>query len=81
VSETGGGLIGLVLGAAGMGMTPEQLQGLMQDVVALELPEVQAQGRALSELDAALVVIAGDPVALVPQLEAAGFTPQVLPAE
>ncbi len=81
VGETGGGLIGLVMGAAGMGMTPEQLQGLMQDVVALELPDVQAQGRALSELAAALVVIAGDPAALVPQLEAAGFTPQVLPAE
>ncbi len=64
-----------------MGMTPEQLQGLMQDVVTLELPAVQEQGRALSTLDAALVVIAGDPSSLVPQLEAAGFTPQVLPAE
>lgn len=81
VGETGGGLMGLVLGAAGMGMTPEQVQGLMEDVVALQLPDVQTQGRALSELDDALVVIAGDPAALVPQLEAAGFTPQMLPAE
>lgn len=81
VSETGSGLMGLVLSAAGMGMTPEQLQGLMQDVVTLQLPAVQSQGRALSGLDAALVVIAGDPAALVPQLEAAGFAPQVLSAE
>jgi predicted Zn-dependent peptidase len=81
VSETGGGLMGLVLGAAGMGMTPEQLQGLMEEVVALRLPDVQAEGRALSGLNNALVMIAGDPATLVPQLQAAGFAPQVLPAD
>jgi predicted Zn-dependent peptidase len=81
VGETGGGLMSLVLGSAGMGMTPEQVQGLMEDIVALQLPDVQAQSTALSGLDAAIVVIGGDPATLVPQLEAAGFAPQVLPAE
>jgi hypothetical protein len=64
-----------------MGMTPEQVQGLMEDIVALKLPDVQAEGRALADLDAAVVVIGGDPAALVPQLEAAGFKPEVLPAD
>jgi len=81
VGETGGGLMGLVLSSEGMGMTPEQVQGLMEDIVALKLPDVQAEGKALAGLDTALVVIGGDPEALVPQLEAAGFEPEVLPAE
>jgi predicted Zn-dependent peptidase len=81
VGETGGGLMGLVVSSEGMGMTPEQVQGLMEDIVALKLPDVQAEGRALADLDAAVVVIGGDPAALVPQLEAAGFKPEVLPAD
>jgi predicted Zn-dependent peptidase len=81
VGETGSGLMGLVLSSEGVGMTPEQVQGLMEDIVALKLPDVQAEAKALSGLDTALVVIGGDPGTLVPQLEAAGFTPEVLPAE
>jgi len=81
VGETGGGMMGLVVSSEGMGMTPEQVQGLMEDIVALKLPEVQEEGRALSDLKAAVVVIGGDPASLVPQLEAAGFAPEVLPAD
>lgn len=81
VGETGGGLMGLVLSSEGMGMTPEQVQGLMEDIVALKLPDVQAEGKALAGLDAAVVVIGGDPATLVPQLTAAGFAPEVLPAD
>ncbi len=81
VGETGGGLMGLVVSSAGMGMTPEQVQGLMEDIVALELPQVQAVANSLAGLDAAMVVIGGDPELLVPQLTAAGFAPQVLPAD
>jgi len=81
VGETGGGLMQLVVSSEGIGMTPEQFQGLMDDIVALTLPEVQAEAEALSGLDSAVVVIGGDPAALVPQLEAAGFEPEVLPAE
>jgi predicted Zn-dependent peptidase len=81
VGETGGGLMGLVLSSEGMGMTPEQVQGLLEDIVALKLPDVQAEGNALASLDSAVVVIGGDPAALVPQLTAAGFKPEVLPAE
>jgi predicted Zn-dependent peptidase len=81
VGETGGGLMGLVVSSEGMGMTPEQVQGLMEDIVALQLPDVREVGMALSGLDAAMVVIGGDPEMLVPQLQAAGFTPEVLPAD
>jgi predicted Zn-dependent peptidase len=81
VGETGVGLIRLVVSSEGVGMTPEQSQDLMDDIVALRLPDVQAEAKALSELDRAVVVIGGDPAALVPQLEAAGFRPEVLPAE
>jgi len=81
VGETGSGLMGLVLSSEGMGMTPEQVQGLMEDIVALKLPEVQAEAKVLSVLDRAVAVIGGDPATLVPQLEAAGFTPEVLPAD
>ena len=81
VGETGGGLMGLVVGAEGVGMTAEQVQGMMDDIVALKLQDVQAEAQALSRLDSAVVVIGGDPTTLVPQLQAAGFTPEVLPAE
>jgi len=81
VVETGSGLLGLVLSSEGMGLTPEQVQGLSEDIVALKLPDVQAEAKALSVLDSAVVVIGGDPTTLVPQLEAAGFKPQVLPAD
>lgn len=81
VGETGGGMMGLVLNAEGMGMTPEKVQGLMEDIVALELPQVQAVANSLAGLGRAVVVIGGDPEALVPQLTAAGFAPEVLPAD
>lgn len=81
VGETGGGMMRLVLSAEGMGMTPEQVQGLMEDIVALELPQVQTVANSLAGLDRAVVVIGGDPEALVPQLTAAGFAPEVLPAD
>lgn len=81
IGETGSGLLGLVLSAEGMGMTPEQVQGLTEDIVALKLSDVQAEAKVLSVLDSAVVVIGGDPATLVPQLEAAGFTPEVLPAD
>ena len=81
VGETGGGMMGLVLSSEGMGMTPEQVQGLMEDIVALQLPQVQDVARSLAGLDSAVVVIGGDPATLVPQLTAAGFAPEVLSAE
>ena len=81
VGETGSGVMSLVLSSEGMGLTPEQFHGLMDRVVGLQLPQVQGEAKALAGLDKAVVVIGGDPAMLVPQLEVAGFAPQVLPAE
>jgi predicted Zn-dependent peptidase len=81
VGETGSGVMGLLLSSAGQGMTPEQVQGMSEQVVALKLPSVQAEASALAKLDRAVVVIGGDPASLVPQLEAAGFKPEVLPKD
>jgi predicted Zn-dependent peptidase len=72
--ETSGGLFGLVMSAAGMGLTAEELNGKLDDIVALKLPTVQASAESLASLDRAVVVIAGDPDSIVPQLAAIGIT-------
>ena len=72
--ETSGGLFELVMSAAGMGLTAEELNGKLDDIVALKLPAVQASAVSLSSLGSAIVVIAGDPDSILPQLAAIGIT-------
>ena len=72
--ETSSGLFGLVMSAAGMGMTAEELNGKLDEIVALKLPAVQAEAEALASLDQAVVVIAGDPDLILPQLAEVGIT-------
>lgn len=72
--ETSGGLMGLLMSAAGMGLTAEELNGKLDEIVALKLPQVQAAAESLSSLDQAIVVIAGDPASIVPQLADIGIT-------
>ena len=72
--ETSSGLLGLVVNAAGVGLTAEEMNGKLDEIVALQLPAVQGAARSLAPLDRALVVIAGDPQSILPQLQAIGIT-------
>ncbi len=72
--ETSSGLFGLVMNAAGAGLTAEELNGKLDEIVALQLPAVQAEAQSLASLDRALVVISGDPQSILPQLKAIGIT-------
>lgn len=72
--ETSSGLFGLVMGAASAGMTAEEMNAKLDEIVALQLPAVQASAQSLASLDRALVVISGDPQSILPQLEAIGIT-------
>lgn len=72
--ETSGGLFGLVMSAAGMGLTAEELNGKLDEIVALKLPAVQAAAQSMASLERAVVVIAGDPQSILPQLETIGIT-------
>lgn len=80
--ETSSGLFGLVLSAAGLGLTAEELNGRLDEIATLKLPAVQAEAGLLSGLDRAVIVIAGDPQSIAPQLAGIGITDAfVLPPE
>jgi len=72
--EKSSGLFGLVMSAASAGMTAEEMNGKLDEIVALKLPAVEAAAQSLASLDRALVVISGDPQSILPQLKAAGIT-------
>lgn len=80
--ETSSGLFGLVMSAASAGMTAEEMNGKLDEIVALKLPAVEAEAQSLASLDRALVVISGDPQSILPQLQAIGITDvTVIPPE
>ena len=80
--ETSSGLFGLVMSAASAGMTAEEMNGKLDEIVALQLPAVEAAAQSLASLDRALVVISGDPQSILPQLQAVGITDvTVIPPE
>lgn len=72
--ETSSGLFGLVMSAAGMGLTAEQLNGKLDEIVALKLPAVQASAQSLASLDRGVVVIAGNSNSILSQLAGVGIT-------
>lgn len=74
VAETSGGLFETVTSLAGEARTLEQQFGRMEAVAALALDPVRAQAAELASLERALIVLAGDPDAVLPQLEAIGVT-------
>jgi predicted Zn-dependent peptidase len=73
-AETSSGLFGSLVGAAGIGSTLEEQQGRMAVRTRLTLDAVQKQASALASLDASLIVVAGDPDLVKPQLAAIGLT-------
>ena len=73
VAETAGGLFDAVTGWAGNGRTLDDRFRTSEAVIGLTLEPVQAQGVALASLDNALIVVAGDPDVVLPQLKAIGI--------
>lgn len=74
LAETAGGLLGLVLTAADVGMTAEDLNGWIGDLATQTLPGVQAEATELSSLADTTIVISGDPAVIQPQLAEIGIT-------
>jgi zinc protease len=80
ISETGGGLFSTITSNLGVGVSLDDYYERQHSVVDLDIAEVRDWAQRLAPLDPALVVIAGDPEIIVPQLEAIGVEAVVLPA-
>ena len=76
--QTSQGLIDEVCRRVGRGSSLEEGHRRRLAVVALELGQVQRAAAALGAFDRVLIVAAGDPGAIVPQLRAIGLDPEVL---
>ncbi|MEP6565362.1 MAG: pitrilysin family protein [Mesorhizobium sp.] len=72
-AETSAGLFSSLIGAVGSGSTLEDQQGRMTARTKLTLDAVQKQALALSSLQPSLIVVAGDPDVVMPQLAAIGL--------
>ncbi|MFD2058143.1 M16 family metallopeptidase [Mesorhizobium calcicola] len=72
-AETSAGVFGSLIGAVGSGSTLEDQQSRMTARTQLTLGAVQKQALALSSLDPSLIVVAGDPDVVMPQLAAIGL--------
>ena len=71
--ETSAGLFGSLIGAVGSGSTLADQQSRMTVRTQMTLDAVQKQALALSSLDPSLIVVAGDPDVVMPQLAAIGL--------
>ena len=76
--QTSQGLFEEICRRLGRGSSLEEAHARRLAVVALDLERVRAQARALARLDRVLVVAAGDPGVIVPQLERIGLRPEVV---
>ncbi|WP_210164036.1 pitrilysin family protein [Mesorhizobium sp. L103C120A0] len=72
-AETSAGLFSSLIGAVGSGSTLEDQQTRMAARTKLTLDAVQKQALALASLDPSLIVVAGDPDVVMPQLAAIGL--------
>ncbi len=72
-AETSAGLFSSLIAAVGSGSTLEDQQGRMAARTQLTLDAVQKQALALASLDPSLIVVAGDPDVVMPQLAAIGL--------
>jgi predicted Zn-dependent peptidase len=73
IAETSGGLFDRVIALAGETLSLEQGYAQMEAVTRLVLEPVRARAQALSSLERGLVVLAGDPDVVLPQLAALGI--------
>ena len=76
--QTGQGLFEEICRRVGRGSTLELAHRRRLEVAGLTLAQVRRQAEAMASLERVLVVAAGDPAVIVPQLEAAGLTPEIV---
>lgn len=76
--ETAHGLFDQILGQLGHGSSLEEEHARRLEVTRLALDAVRAQAVRLAALDNAVIVIAGDPEVVAPQLETIGLAPEIV---
>src|SRR5690606_12191347 len=76
--QTTQGLIDEICRRVGRGSSLEEAHRRREAVVKLDLARVQRTAHALASLDRLLIVAAGDPGSIVPQLQAIGLDPEVI---
>lgn len=78
VAETSRELFGTLISLEGDGRTFDSMFSRMETVAGLTLDPVRKKAADLAPLDQALMVLVGDPDAVLPQLQAIGLTDVVL---
>lgn len=79
-AETGSDLFATILANNGIDMTLEEHYRRQRDVTELDLGDVRRQAAALASLEPSVIVIAGDPGAIMPQLAGMGIEAELMPA-
>lgn len=74
IPETAGGFFGALVSMESEGIDLDETIAYAERMTRLDLGEVQAEAAKLSLLDNAVIIIAGDPARIMPQLEAMGIT-------
>ncbi len=74
LTETAGGFFGALVGWEKDGVELDSLVRFLQQLTELKLDDVRKVASDLAGLDRALIVVAGDPDIVLPQLTAAGYT-------
>ena len=72
-AETASGLFEDLMSAIGSGQTLEENHAWREAKTRLTVDAVGAEAKALASLDPSLIVVAGDPEIVLPQLKAIGF--------
>ena len=76
--QTGQGLFEEICRRVGRGSSLKAAHLRRLEVVGLDLAEVRAQAETLARLERVLVVVAGDPAVIMPQLQAMGLEPEIV---
>lgn len=78
-AETGSGLFATILVNDGLDVSLEEHYLRQRQVTELDLDDVRRQALALATLEPSVVVVAGDPEVILPQLAAIGVEAELLP--
>lgn len=73
-AETAEGLMGGMLSSIGSGLTLEEMYASQVKMTTLAVADVDAEAKRMAGLDRAVILIAGDPDKILPQLTALGLT-------